>query len=146
MSRYDRGEHLGRYRLGQTVPLLLWVRDSDDSAAEADSPPVARVFEADGTLAGSFTLPALDRYGVDGLYGLPMRLGFGLDPGHFIVTYASLVGGRAFIAKAVFEIVRGGDASGAVISMFASDRPEASYVLAQVTSGRILQGRNPRTD
>jgi hypothetical protein len=146
MSRHDKGEHLGRFRLGQVVPLLAWVRDSDDSAIAADAPPLARVFDQSGTLIDAFTLPALDRYGILGLYGLPLRLGFGLEPGHFIVTYACLVGGRAFIATSVFEIVRGGDASGAVISLFASDRPEASYVLAQVTSGRILQGRNPRTD
>jgi hypothetical protein len=41
-------------------------------------------------------------------------------------------------------VVPGGDPGGAVISVFAHDRPESGYVLAQLGGGKLVQGRNPR--
>ena len=41
------------------------------------------------------------------------------------------------------EVVPGGDAAGAVISLDCRDRPEATYLLAQLDGGLALQGKNP---
>ena len=42
------------------------------------------------------------------------------------------------------EVVSGGDSGGAVIALYGYDRPEGRYTLAQLASGRLVQGRNPR--
>jgi hypothetical protein len=47
-------------------------------------------------------------------------------------------------ASDTFDLIAGGDEGGAVVSMFAIDRPEARYVVGQLASGKLVQGRNPR--
>ncbi len=41
------------------------------------------------------------------------------------------------------EVIPSGDAAGAVISLDCRDRPEATYLLAQLDGGLAMQGKNP---
>jgi hypothetical protein len=64
--------------------------------------------------------------------------------GRYRVEYRYTSGGQPWASLAYLEVIPGGDPNGAVISMFAYDRPESNYVLAQLGSGKLVQGRSPR--
>lgn len=135
--------YLGRFQIGQEVPLILWTRDRDRTPAFPDSHPLARVVASDGTHVESVQMPVSDRYQVTGLFRYQLPLGAGYSTGKYTVEYQYTVSGYPGLLLASFEVVAGGDVGGPVISLYAVERPEARYVVAQLGTGRLVAGRNP---
>ena len=106
-----------------------------------DAPPTATIYDDSGN-AQVFALPASDQ--ANSIFSLPIFLGLTFGLGRYRVYYRYSSGGDIKARADFFEVVPGGDPGGAVISLFAYDRPEAGYVLAQLGSGMLVQGRNPR--
>ena len=63
--------------------------------------------------------------------------------GTYSVSTAYAIGGVPATQASTFQVVAGGDSGGEIISLFEYDRPEGRYVLAQLGSGRLVQGRDP---
>lgn len=131
---------LGRFQLGDFVPLAVLTVDHTGFPTMPDAAPVATVADGSGTAVATLKLALLN---VATQFGLPWFLGVGATLGTYTVQYAFTVAGHAGTATDTFEVIPGGDPGGAIISMFAFDRPEATYVVAQLTSGLLVQGRNP---
>lgn len=132
---------LGRFQLGQSVPLAVATVDGQGAPASPDAAPTAAITGPSGDPVATVELAMA---GDDRHFALPFFLGLSLPLGTYGVAYSYLILGAAMAASATFTVIPGGDTGGAIISMFAFDRPEARYVVAQLESGRLVQGRNPR--
>lgn len=135
--------YLGRYQVGQEVPLILWVRNQDRTPSFPDDVPLARVVDSSGSHIASVKMPVVDRYTVTGLFQAYLPLSTEYAVGKYTVEYQYRVSGYSGLLLATFEVVPGGDVGGSVISLYTVERPEARYVVAQLDTGRLVAGRNP---
>jgi hypothetical protein len=131
--------YLGRFQQGQPVRLAV-SPVSGGNPATPDSAPVATVTGPVGFASFSAKL-AMDGGPTAFALAIPLVAEFLL--GTYSVSYSYSVGGNAGTASDTFDVIAGGDPGGRIISMTAYDRPEARYVVTQLSSGRIVQGRNP---
>lgn len=137
---YVRGEFaisrsLGRFQLGDVVTTEVLPGSPPDAA------PVATIKNGIGV---TIATAKMAMNGGPTAFSLPLFLGNLFTVGTFSVTYSYAVGGIPGSASDSFDVVAGGDPGGRVIAMTAYDRPEAQYVVVQMASGYLMQGRNPR--
>lgn len=141
------GSYLGRYQQGDHVPLRVWTIDwSTCSPVTPPKAPWLRVFNANGDLAAFIPrMPTEDFWGITGLFRHSLRLDGSFEPGVYaaIYTYRTQIG-NTYMLRDQFEVIGGSDGSGTLISMYSVRHPETNYVLAQLNSGRLVMGRNPR--
>ena len=132
---------LGRIQPGQFVTIGVATVDGAGHPATPDAAPVATITDASNAVvfAGKIPMRRDTRH-----FALPIFAGITLPLGTYTVSYAWAVGVFGGTATDTFTIIHGGDIGGRIISMYAYDRPEARYVVAQLSSGNIVQGRNPR--
>lgn len=136
---------LGRYQLGQWVSLSFVSQDNLGHPTVPADLPVGLV-TGPGGFSYQVPLSAIP----ESISSLPKGTAFSatvfLDAayplGIFSVVYA--VGQQTTSQADSFTIVDGGDPGGRVVSMHAYDRPEATYIIGQLDSGLIVQGKNPR--
>lgn len=127
-----------RYQRGQQISLQVAL------AGLADVPPVMTIHDPNNALFGTYRLPYLPS--VDSTtftYGTFLRLPGGAVLGTYQVSFSYSIGGAPGTQTAAFDAVPGGDSGGKVVSLYAYGRPEASYVLAQLGSDKLVQGKNP---
>jgi hypothetical protein len=132
--------YLGRYQLGQEVKIGLPTVDGSGNPVQPDSAPTAVITHPDAIVDPAVKL-AMD--GGPTAFALGIDLGYATILGTYTVSYSYQAGVFAGSGGDTFDVIAGGDPGGRIISMTAYDRPEASYVVAQISSGRIVQGRNP---
>ena len=133
--------YIGQFQQGQTMTLMLRSVGYSGQLVMPDAPPSATIYDDSGN-AQVFSLPASDQ--ANSIFSLPIFLGLTFPLGRYRVYHRYSSGGDIKARADFFEVIPGGDPGGAVISVFAYDRPEAGYVLAQLGSGMLVQGRNPR--
>jgi hypothetical protein len=127
-----------RYQRGQQIPIEC------DLSGKADVPPIATITDPNNALFGTLRLPYIPGYSPTSFaYRSLIRLPGGAALGTYQVTFTFTISGLAGSTTASFDAVPGGDSGGEVISLYAYDRPEARYVLAQLGSGKLVQGKNP---
>lgn len=132
---------LGRFQLGQSVPLSLSVVNSGGSPVWPDAAPTATITDSGSHVIAEFKMAMT---GASYVFSADEFLGLDYTLGTYSLSYQWFVGGSSVSASDSFDVAPGGDAGGRVISMYAYSRPEASYVVGQLSSGNIVQGRNPR--
>jgi hypothetical protein len=126
---------LGRVQRGNYIALRL------AATSQPDSLPTATIRDPGNSILDTVTMFI---EGDDFLgWSAIVWLGGGLALGTYQATYLYSVDGSPFTTTDQFEVVAGGDSGGKVISLFSYTRPEGSYVLAQLESGRLVQGKNP---
>jgi hypothetical protein len=98
----------------------------------------------------SFLLPIVDQedevYAANLLsntFGKPRMIGEDYPLGTLSVKAAYSVSGVPASQDATLYVVDGGDSGGSVISLLGHTRPDAAYIVAQLSSGVLVQGRNP---
>jgi hypothetical protein len=126
-----------RYQRGQNVTI------GSSLDAKSDNPPVATVHDPNNALFGTYLLPYAPVRGSGFNYALPVILPGGAALGTYQVAITYSIAGTPGTVTSSFDVVAGGDSGGSVISLYAYDRPEARFVLAQLSSGKLVQGRNP---
>jgi hypothetical protein len=134
----------GRYRLGEEPLFTVLCVNNSGVPVEPDTAPTLRLYASDGTAVTTKTLPAIDRYARTGLFGLRLYLGADFALGQYLVLYQYSVSATAKGAWDRFEVVGGGHKDGAVLAMAYFHRPNADFIVQQLTSGKIQRGRNPR--
>lgn len=132
--------YLGRFQLGQVVKLGLSIVDGSGNPVSPDAAPMAVITNPDSSTDPAFKL-AMD--GGSTAFAIKLMLGNENSLGTYSVAYSYQAGVFAGSGGDTFDVIAGGDAGGRIISMSAYERPEASYVVAQIASGRIVQGKNP---
>jgi hypothetical protein len=142
--------YLGRFRLGDIVTLLLLSTGEDGMAVDPAGPPRARIVVLGPPAPGvtyDLTLPRAESPGVHmGFFPLVSSTPpYGeLSIGRYAVRYSWDVGGFAGSATACFDVTPGGDAGGRVIALHEVRRPPRSHLVAQLSSGVLVAGSNPR--
>lgn len=127
---------LGRCRRGDKVMLSCSVPSVPDHA------PIAVVLNSDSHVVATIALPKIGPSRK--LFGMSVFIGTAFIVGNYLVSYQFSVGGNSgSVPDDRFAVVPGGDSGGDVISLYSFDRPEARFVVAQLSSGRLAQGRNP---
>lgn len=134
--------NLGRFQSGQSVTIAVSTLGSTSLPVMPDAAPVATIKDSVGDVILLRKL-ALERFGSN-VFSLDVFLGVRYPLGTYTVEYQWVVGGFTGTGSDTFDVIHGGDVGGRIISMYAYDRPEARYVVAQLTSGNFVQGRNPR--
>ncbi len=128
--------YFGRFRRGDRVPMIFTLPTTPDYA------PVAVVFDQLGHQVSSFSIPTLDSDRL--VFSYPMFVSLAHSLSRFTVYLHYVVRGSASVVSATFDVIAGGDSGGDVISVFSVDRPEARSLVAQLSSGRLVVGANPR--
>ena len=136
---------IGRFALGEIVPLAVWTRNSSDTPTLPVRSPVAAVYSGTA-LVLTQSLPISDRYGVTGFfsYGLHLDARFTTGPHSVIIHY--VIGSSSYLESQDFEVVAGGNALGAGIASYYFSIPQANVVLLQTDAGKLLRRRNPRVE
>lgn len=125
-----------RYQSGDRV------RVNFPMASKTDDPPMASVYGPGGNLIGRWPIPMI-WLGSQRAYQALFLAEPGAELGTYRVSIAYSVGGVAGAAHYFFDLVPGGDSGGSIISLYQYDRPEGRFCLGQLSSGRVVQGRNP---
>jgi hypothetical protein len=141
-----------RFQLGDWLPLSMQVRDANGVPGVADEPgPTVKIFEADGSLVETINLPVRPERIADlterlGGHEARVRLGSDYSVGKYMLTYAYETDSGANVRghAETFEIVAGGNASGAVIASHFHDLPNANNVVFQLDNGDLRRRINPR--
>ena len=138
--------YLGRYTLGDLVPLYVEVQNTSGTLTN-DSPavPTIDVWSASAKVAAGLRIPVDDRYVVNGLYWYWLSLNDRFTTGTYTaVSMYRIATTSARISTDVFEVVAGGNVEGAAIGMHYFKVPQTNFVIMQTDGGRIIRLRNPR--
>lgn len=132
---------LGRFQPGQVVTIGVATVDGSDNPVAPLAAPVATVTNSssDVVFSGKIAMNLDTMH-----FALPIFLGILYPLGTYTVSYTWSAVGFSGSASDTFEVIGGGDIGGRVISIYAYVQPQAQYVIAQLSSGNIVQGRNPR--
>ena len=132
-----------RHRLGDWLTLSVRTTDAVGTPTLPTDAPTAAIYSA-STRVETVSLPIADRYKVTAFFKRHIQLDSDYSAGYYQVVYDwNISGGYHGTKVEHFQVVAGGDADGAVISVEKLERPEAQYLLYKVDSGAILAGRNP---
>lgn len=136
----------GRLRLGEEVTIAVQCYDVNGTPSLPDDCPVAKVWNSAGTKVFNAKIPIQDRYGTTGYFQRNIFLGPAFAVGLYTVTYIYSTAGQSFVNldEDNFEIIAGGDTDGITEAMHYYHRPQADYVVQQLSSGKIKRRRNPR--
>lgn len=139
--------HIGRYRVGDFVPLGCECVDSSGTPSFPTAVPTAKIFDASslGGAVETVNMPVHDRFGQTGFFRKQHRLSSSYSAAKtYIVIYNWAIAGTTYGYEQQFETVAGGDADGNVIGAIGLDRPEGQVVVYQLDGGKLHARRGPR--
>jgi len=133
----------GRYQQGEEVWLRVQCFGTNHVASWPTEAPVAAVYNSAG-LVTQLQLPMVDERGQVGLFGLRVYLNTLFYPDYYRVLTRYRVAGKCSMEEESFEVIPGGDADGAVISLYSFLHPSGEFIIQQRDGGRLFAGGNPR--
>lgn len=134
--------YLGRFQQGQTVPLAVYPVNSLGVPTAPDSAPTLILTDPSSNVVLTTKVP-LDGDSFHFLY--PLFLDFSFTTlGRFNIEYSYFISGVQTTVPGSFDLVGGGDGAGTIISLISYTRPDAVYICAQTSSGRLMQGKGPQ--
>ncbi len=134
----------GRHQLGVEVPLGVLCVDANGVAVAPTDAPWMEVYASTEDVIVAKRIPPLERGVVTGLFQYGLFLSSLFTEGTYTVKYNWISGGVSYAELDTFEVMPGGNAGGAVISLYFYERPGARFLVQQLDSGRLVRGRNPR--
>lgn len=134
--------YLGRYQLGQYVPLRLVTQTVAGAPTLPDAAPTLYTWSGTSKIE-TLLVPAIDQKRTTAMFFLPLFLGSLYAVGNYRVVYQWANSSVTNQAVDTFEIVTGGDALGDVAAMHAYDCPDGTFVVRQVGRGLLTVGRGP---
>ncbi len=137
--------YLGRYQVGQDVPLEIQCVDSNGAPSIPDAAPLVRLYR-DGAFLATRVLPIETDGDAVGRFRGNYTLGNADEAGRYAVVYLYSHLGLPRGSSDIFEVVAGGDPAGAVIAGYSLPRPDGDFFLAHLAAGRIASGQTPYLD
>lgn len=135
--------YLGRYTLGQWVPLVAVTTNGAMTPSWPASVAVFSVYDGAGARVYSGLMPPLDLARLPGSFSYLMRLGDTFALGHYVATITFALAGTTYSVENRFQVVAGGNPAGALVSLHSYQRPQADFVLGRLDSDQRLIARNP---
>lgn len=133
---------IGRFQLGDVLPLLLVTRDASLTPQVPTVPPAVTIWSSSAKVE-KHEMPMIERFITDGMFLARVFLGSAYSTGLYTVSYNYAVGSYQGVETDSFEILPGGSVDGNVMSMYFYRRPQADFIVQGLDSGKIVQGRNP---
>ena len=133
---------IGRYQLGGWVPLTIECYDSSSDDSASDTAPEFTVYNASGTEVANGRL----RHEVgdeDHVYTGEVRLTSSFAAGMYWVLFEFTDGLFTGQELQNFEVVGGGNSSGAYIALHAYEAPHANILVGQLDGGTLEARKNP---
>lgn len=135
--------YLGRYQLGQSVPLRVLCRSSSQPPVDPANAPQYRVVSSSGVVATG-QMPLLDPDQTGQLFQYLLFLNSTYSTGYYSVSYVYDAGNFEEVDLGdTFEVIPNGNVAGAVNSLAWYERPEAKFLIGRTDSGILYSGRNP---
>lgn len=143
--------YLGTFHLGETIVLRFVTTNASEVPTvpniSVDGAPLVQVHGTSGLIdfgAVQRWLPyADDRFQVTALFAYKLKLDSKFAAGHYRVLYFWQLGSYQGIEVDYFTIVPGGNASGAVVGLYALNIPTGRNLVMHLDGGFIVKGRNP---
>lgn len=136
--------YLGRYQLGQEIPLSVRALNSSGVPTAPAAVPTINVYKSDGTkVISAKGIPIVDRYGVTGYFSYNLYLDARFATGSYAIVVSWTVSGFTGRDVLHFEVVRAGNVDGAIVSLYFYRRPHADFILQGTDGGVLTKGRNP---
>lgn len=135
--------YLGRYTLGQIVPLTIRSLNSSGVPTNPAAAPYARIYSGSGFVK-AVRLPILDSADITGTFKANVVLNNAFSTGFYHVAIIFTVSGTVKVVHHNFEIVAGGSVDGSAIEIHYFRHPARNFLLAQTDTGRIKRLNNPR--
>lgn len=145
-SGYSDGQDsswLGEYKLGDRLPLVLWVRNGSGVPTLPDDAPRA-IVSNDTEMIESKLLPIHDKSNTTALFLSDVNLDGKYDTGNHTVQYLWESNGTVLSAMQYFTILGGGDPQGTGIAMEYFAVNPTKYLLVQSDNGTLVRRKNPR--
>ncbi len=142
---------MGKYVVGQSIPLMLCSRDANGAPTMPDSVPVAEIYDSAGSQVGSdIELASFARYDRDtsgannAFFRRRFRLTSSFSAGGYSVLYKWVVSGTTYKQTDNFVVSYASDADGTVIGLFGVPLEGQQGAHWDTESGKIELGRGPR--
>lgn len=132
-----------RYQLGQVLPIFVQCIDDTGKPAFPDNAPQLKVW-SDSGLVLSDVMPCEDRFIQTGVFLYQLFLGATFSAGQYTWAVYYKAGDNHGIATGAFAVMGGGNPDGDIVSMHFFERPQARFLVQELDSGVIVQGRNPQ--
>lgn len=135
--------YLGRYRLGEVVPIVITAQTAGEVPTEPDACPTVIVYDSGGSVETK-RMAIIDRYEVTAVFFAPVYIGAEYSTGyHTAEAWWTIT--NPFSKVFTFQVIAGGHRDGPILAMGEMSFPAASYILGHTSLGRIRRFRNPRS-
>lgn len=134
-----------RWRLGDEAEFAFQVRNASLTVSSPDAAPTLKVYDSAGTKVAEVSVPPQDRQGTTGWFAHFIRLGSQFATGFYSWRASWQVSSVAGVASGMFEIIGGGDPSGAVLSLLFTEGASGNQIVWQTDAGEVRRGRSPQT-
>lgn len=136
---------LGKYLLGDKVPLILSTLTSSRVAAAPTAAPTARIYKnAETATTAAPSLPIKAKGKATGLFAYEIVLNSTYSVGVWFVLLKWVVSGTTYKALYRFEIVTGGDADGTPVGLHYFDQRGINHIFWTTDQGTTQWGTTPR--
>ena len=136
-----------RYALGEWLSVHVLCRDTNDDPVAPTAAPTYTIYtNADDSSPTGYDTVTFEPYNQDALTGwfhTVVHLGSGLSTGQHRLLVEWAENGNAHNLLHRFEIVAGGNTSGAYTQLHAQRYPHAEFVIGQTDSGSLELNRSP---
>lgn len=133
---------LGEYKLGDRLPLQLWVRSSD-APTLPDAPPRAIVMSSAGDQIQSKLLPIHDTKSTTALFLSEICLDGKYATGAHVVQFLYTISSVVMSELHRFNITAGGNVNGTGMAMEYFSVSPNEFLLVQNDNGSLIRLRNP---
>lgn len=137
---------IGRFQLGDFLPLSVQCMTSSGEVAPTAAPNYTIYNSSDTIVTGAddVKLPPLDKSILTGWFAGEHQLGSNFSNGIYTVRIEWASGGSNYAKVFGFQIVPGGNSTGAYIGMEFFTPPHANYVVGMSDAGTVEGRKNPR--
>lgn len=135
--------YLGRFLLGDYVPLVLLAKNTAQTPTALTAFPTAKIYNQSGSLIETVSLPLWDSLASTGLFRKLLRLGSLYAAGKYdaVILWTISATVRGDLCR--FEI-QGGNTDGSTFSMSPFNSPNSRWLVGQSDAGNLKAYRNPR--
>lgn len=135
---------IGRFQLGDFVPLLVWCRNNAGTPAQPTAHPTARIYDGGGTLVQTHDLPLVDSADTLGRFRFDLPLGSQYAVGYYTAKIDYTISAVVYSELQDFQVLAGGHSDGGLIAAELYNSPNSPWLVAETDRGALLAHRNPR--
>lgn len=138
--------NLGRFQLGDFVPLSLNATTATGSPSAPSANPTAAIYDLTASppsLVDTVQMVICDRYQQTAFFQTLHRLSSSYSATKFYAVCYAWNSGTALIKTEYFSVVAGGDSDGAVIGSIGYHRPDGERVVYLRDGGKLVFSRGP---